>query len=65
MIKARYGYHFKIDDVEVKKISDSLGRIENNASVMASGRLLWHLYDRDEGYTSRIKFYSESNINHI
>ena len=59
MIKARHEYYFKIDDVKLKKISDSLGRIEDNASVMASGRLLWHLYDRDEVYTSRIKFYAD------
>lgn len=57
IIKSKNKFYFESKDVDVKKISDSLTMIENNASVMVSGKLLWHLYNRERIYTSRIKFH--------
>jgi uncharacterized membrane protein len=59
IINSKSPLYVKSNDIDVKQISDSLAMIEDNASVMVSAKLLWHLYDRERVYTSSVKFHDD------
>lgn len=52
-------FYFKQNNTNTSKIIDLLSVIEADASVMVSGQLLWFFFDRDQVYTSRVKFHDD------
>ncbi len=52
-------YYYKQKNIDTSKIIEQLSIIEPEASVMASGQLLWFLAARDEIYISWVKFHDD------
>ena len=52
-------YYFKNNPIDSKRIMSVLSEIDKDASVMASGQLLWNLYDRERIFHSAEKFHDE------
>ncbi len=52
-------YYYKQKNVDTSKIIEQLSIIEPDASVMASGQLLWFFAARDELYISWVKFHDD------
>lgn len=58
-IQEHRNFYYRINNIDTSNIITALSIIEPNASVMASGQLLWFLFDRAEIYTSRVKFHDK------
>ncbi|KPJ75690.1 MAG: hypothetical protein AMJ54_14305 [Deltaproteobacteria bacterium SG8_13] len=59
VLQAGSQFYFKTHGVDSEKILSALSVIEKDASVMASGQLLWNLYDRERIFHSSERFHDE------
>lgn len=54
-------YSYRKSEVDTIRIIEELDKIEPEASVMASSRLLWFLFNRKHIYIGRVKFHDEAD----
>lgn len=59
VLSADRTFYYKQKNIDTKKIIEQLSVIEPDASVMASGQLLWFLGGRERLYVARTKFHDE------
>ncbi len=59
ILQADKQFHFKARGVDFEQVMAGLSGIEKDASVMASGQLLWYLYDRERIFHAAERFHDD------